>query len=77
MSSFDESAKMYNVCVFIGEEPYHVAVKDHDTCGLLLSECMRMFMERHGNQDPGLLGLKILEGSHRLIHTDIPCIRID
>ena len=47
--------------MFIGDEAYHVEVQDHDTCGLLLSECMRSFMEKHDGQDPGLLGLKILE----------------
>lgn len=41
-------------------------VQDHDTCGLLLSECMRSFMKKHNDQDPGLLGLKILEDGRDL-----------
>jgi len=56
----------YDVCVFIGDEGYHVKVKDHDTCGLLLSECMRSFMAKHNDEDPGLLGLKILDDGRDL-----------
>jgi hypothetical protein len=59
--------QVYRVAVHLGQFVYEIDCVGEDcTCGWLLSEVMRRYMDSNDGADPGLLGLKILQDDRDL-----------
>ena len=59
--------QVYRVAVHLGQFVYNIDCIGEDcTCGWLLSEVMRRYMDSNDGADPGLLGLKILQDDRDL-----------